>query len=142
MNQPQVNPATTAAILQLSIEGHPNFAHCLLNTYTSLEENKQDIKSSIKIIGSEPIAPLHELFPEYQWLNPAKGDDGLKQVFELPISCRPNIISDLRRVETAFFKVLSSKVLFLHLIMGGLKRMAVRLERSLLKMRQQPVMDL
>ncbi len=97
LNQPQVNPATTAAILQLSIEGHPNFAHCLLNTYTCLEENKQDIKSSIKIISSEPIAPLEDLFPEYQWLNPAKVDDGLKQVFELPISCRPNIISESLR---------------------------------------------
>ena len=97
LNQPQVNPAATAAAMQLSIEGHPNFAHCLLNTYTCLEENKQDIKSSIKIISSEPIAPLHELFPEYQWLNPAKADNGLKQVFELPISCRPNIISESLR---------------------------------------------
>ena len=102
LNQPQLNPEAKAASTQLSIEGHPNFAHCLLNTYTCLEENKQDIKSSIKIIGSEPIAPLQKLFPEYQWLNPAKADNGLNQVFELPISCRPNIISESlrKRIQT------------------------------------------
>jgi hypothetical protein len=97
LSRPAVPPELVQAPLQLRIEGHPNFAHCLLNTYTCLEENKQDIKSSIKIIGSEPIAPLEDLFPEYQWLNPAKVDDGLKQVFELPISCRPNIISESLR---------------------------------------------
>lgn len=97
LNQPQVNPAATAAAMQLSIEGHPNFAHCLLNTYTCLEENKQDIKSSIKIIGSEPIAPLHELFPEYQWLKQHEQSDGNEQEFELPISCRPSVISESLR---------------------------------------------
>lgn len=94
LNQPKVNPAATAAAMQLSIEGHPNFAHCLLNTYTCLEENNKDIKSSIKIIGSEPIAPLRDLFPEYQWLKQHELNDGNKQEFEIPISCRPSIISE------------------------------------------------
>ncbi len=94
LNQPQVNPATKAASTQLSIEGHPNFAHCLLNTYTCLEENKQDIKSSIKIIGSEPIAPLEDLFPEYQWLKQHELNNGNEKEFELPISCRPSVINE------------------------------------------------
>lgn len=94
LSRQMLNPAAKIVPLQLSIEGHPNFAHCLLNTYTCLEENKHEIQSSIKIIGIEPIAPLKDLFPEYQWLKQHEQSDGNEQEFELPISCRPSVISE------------------------------------------------
>ena len=40
------------------------------------------------------MAPLEDLFPEYQWLKQHEQCDGNRQEFELPISCRPSVISE------------------------------------------------
>lgn len=92
LSRPAVPPELVQAPLQLRIEGHPNFAHCLLNTYTCLEELDPESIFSVAITGLQPIAPLSNLFPEYCWVA-LDAIGSADKTFDVPLSQRPNQIS-------------------------------------------------
>lgn len=75
---------------QLILEGHPNFAHQLLNVLTALEACDGQALP-LQWLGQESFGPIQELYPQASWLpNPA--DMRLGALFELPLSQRPEQI--------------------------------------------------
>jgi hypothetical protein len=98
LSRPAVPPELVQAPLQLRIEGHPNFAHCLLNTYTCLEDFLPEINTRLQVVGAQPFGPIDALFPECQWVLSPAGHEREEIEFELPLSHRPNQINhSLRR---------------------------------------------
>jgi capsular polysaccharide biosynthesis protein len=94
LRMPAVLPELVQAPLQLRIEGHPNFAHCLLNTYTCLEELSQAQNLPIvEVVGNQPFGPMQQIFPEFQWRSIADLAQPVDQIFELPLSQRPDLIN-------------------------------------------------
>lgn len=82
----------------LRLEGHPNFAHCLLNTYTCLESVDPADVGLIEVVGMQPFGPLEDIFPHFSWRVPPPGQAPDVSVFDLPMSQRPTGISmGLRR---------------------------------------------
>jgi hypothetical protein len=82
---------------RLWLEGHPNFAHQLLNGLTCLDQVDGAALGPVLKEGPEAFGPLRELFPAVLWLDAAEAEAGAW--FELPLSQRPDRISrDLRRL--------------------------------------------
>lgn len=76
---------------QLILEGHPNFAHQLLNVLTALETCDSSALP-LQWLGQEPFGPMPLLYPQTGWLqHPADAPPGA--VFELPLSQRPEQIA-------------------------------------------------
>lgn len=88
---------------RLILEGHPNFAHQLLNVLTALDSSEPGALP-LHWIGQEPFGPMAQLFAEAQWqAEPAA--PVLGRVFELPLSQRPDRIpTHLRERITGFCK--------------------------------------
>ena len=83
--------------LRLWLEGHPNFAHQLLNGLTCLDQVDGAALGPVLKEGPEAFGPLRELFPAVLWLDATEAEAGAW--FELPLSQRPECISrDLRRL--------------------------------------------
>lgn len=81
---------------RLWLEGHPNFAHQLLNGLTCLDQVDGAALGPVLQEGPEAFGPLRELFPAVLWQEGAGAKGGAW--FELPLSQRPERISrDLRR---------------------------------------------
>lgn len=80
---------------QLILEGHPNFAHQLLNVLTALQ-GRDPQALPLQWIGQQPFGPMTALFPEAQWLAEPT-EQVLGRVFELPLSQRPERISNSLR---------------------------------------------
>ncbi len=76
---------------RLWLEGHPNFAHQLLNCLTCLDQVDGAALGPVLQEGPEAFGPLRELFPAVQWLERAEAKGGAW--FELPLSQRPERIS-------------------------------------------------
>ena len=76
---------------RLWLEGHPNFAHQLLNTLTCLDRVDAAALGPVLQEGPEAFGPLRELFPAVQWQEMAEAQTGAW--FELPLSQRPERIS-------------------------------------------------
>jgi len=76
---------------RLWLEGHPNFAHQLLNGLTCLDQVNGAALGPVLQEGPEAFGPLRELFPAVQWLEMAEAKGGAW--FELPLSQRPERIS-------------------------------------------------
>ena len=76
---------------RLWLEGHPNFAHQLLNGLTCLDRVDAAALGPVLKEGPEAFGPLRELFPAVQWLEGAGAKGGAW--FELPLSQRPERIS-------------------------------------------------
>ena len=76
---------------RLWLEGHPNFAHQLLNGLTCLDQVDGAALGPVLQEGPEAFGPLRELFPAVQWLERAEAKGGAW--FELPLSQRPKRIS-------------------------------------------------
>ena len=82
---------------RLWLEGHPNFAHQLLNGLTCLDQVDGAALGPVLKEGPEAFGPLRELFPAVLWLDATDAEAGAW--FELPLSQRPERISrDLRRL--------------------------------------------
>jgi hypothetical protein len=80
---------------RLWLEGHPNFAHQLLNGLTCLDQVNAAALGPVLKEGPEAFGPLRELFPAVLWLDATEAEAGAW--FELPLSQRPERISrDLR----------------------------------------------
>lgn len=75
---------------QLILEGHPNFAHQLLNVLTALE-GIEGQKLPLQWIGTEPYGAVRQLYPQAGWQGQPL-DQRLGAMFELPISQRPERI--------------------------------------------------
>ena len=82
---------------RLILEGHPNFAHQILNVLSALEALPPG-EGALRWMGQAPFGPMAELFPEHRWLE-GEGDGlvlgaglVLGQDFELPLSQRPERI--------------------------------------------------
>ena len=76
---------------RLWLEGHPNFAHQLLNGLTCLDQVDGAALGPVLQEGPEAFGPLRELFPAVLWLEGAGAKGGAW--FELPLSQRPERIS-------------------------------------------------
>ena len=80
---------------RLILEGHPNFAHQILNVLSALEALPPG-EGALRWVGQAPFGPMAELYPEHRWL---EGEDhgaerglAVGQSFELPLSQRPDRI--------------------------------------------------
>ena len=80
---------------RLFLEGHPNFAHQLLNVLSALEPLPAEI-ARLHWVGQEPFGPIDRLYPERTWTH---DDDTatLGEVFELPLSQRPDWLPSTMR---------------------------------------------
>ena len=76
---------------RLWLEGHPNFAHQLLNGLTCLDRDGLAGLGPVLSDGPEAFGPLRELFPGVAWQGPEAADAAAW--FELPLSQRPERIS-------------------------------------------------
>jgi hypothetical protein len=87
--------------VRLRLEGHPNFAHQLLNGYTAIEAAlaaEGEKLGEIQSLGLAPFVPMEQIFPEVCWLEPLQAQEPMGLCFELPISQRPERINpSLRR---------------------------------------------
>lgn len=104
--------------VRLRLEGHPNFAHQLLNCYTALEAAMQSEGESLRqvqMVGLSPFVPMEEIFSELQWLAPPEECEPVGKLFELPISQRPGLINTSlrRRVRRACHARLSKQGKFM-----------------------------
>lgn len=79
---------------RLILEGHPNFAHQLLNVLTALEELAEPLELPLHWLGQQPFGPVAELYPERCWAPVASttAAPALGSCFELPLSQRPEQI--------------------------------------------------
>jgi hypothetical protein len=75
---------------QLILEGHPNFAHQLLNVLTALEGIGGQMQP-LQWLGPEPYGPVRELYPQSGWQGHPLAQP-LGTIFELPLSQRPERI--------------------------------------------------
>lgn len=80
---------------RLILEGHPNYAHQLLNVLTAVEELNAVDPPQLHWLGQQPFGPVAGLYPEQRWAAAADcpPEPALGSSFELPLSQRPERIS-------------------------------------------------
>jgi hypothetical protein len=78
----------------LILEGHPNYAHQLLNVLTALDELNAVDPPQLHWLGQQPFGPVADLYPEQRWASAADcpAEPALGSCFELPLSQRPERI--------------------------------------------------
>ena len=86
---------------RLILEGHPNFAHQLLNVLSALEE-LADSQAPVQWLGQEPFGPVRALHPSCNWCGSADVMV-LGEVFELPLSQRPERLPGAMRQRIRLF---------------------------------------
>lgn len=95
---------------RLILEGHPNYAHQLLNVLSALEDQEDDAeRPALLWLGQQPFGSVKQLYPEQNWMAADSGKPAAEvepgSWFELPLSQRPDRIpSGLRRRLRRFCK--------------------------------------
>ncbi len=87
---PWPDPLVSQRPRRLILEGHPNFAHQLLNVLTALEASGT-LGMPLQWLGQEPFGSIAALYPQMHWqTSSAAASPG--ETFELPLSQRPGAI--------------------------------------------------